>query len=61
MAQIIDAYRKDTGRKVRIPEDWIGHPVLGAPFTKTPRQKAAETKAAHPATVNTPAAGDKKE
>lgn len=38
----IDAYRKDTGEKVRIPEHWIGHPELGKPFRKTPQQKARD-------------------
>ena len=33
---IITAYRKDNGRAVEIPEHWIGHPVLGAPFSPTP-------------------------
>lgn len=41
MAQI-DAYRKDTGEKVRIPEHWIGHPTLGKPFSKTPAQRARD-------------------
>lgn len=59
---LIDAYRKDTGDKVRIPGHWIGHPTLGAPFAKTPRQKAVETKAAAAApTTKAPSAGDKKE
>ena len=43
---IIDAYRTDTGEKVRIPEHWIGHPKLGKPFRKTPLQKASEKAAA---------------
>jgi hypothetical protein len=57
---LINAYRKDTGEKVRIPEHWIGHPKLGAPFRKTPLQRAADKKAAapSPATTDTPAAGD---
>jgi hypothetical protein len=39
----IDAYRKDTGEKVRIPEHFLGHPVLGEPFQKTrPRPTATE-------------------
>lgn len=32
----INAYRKDTGEKVRIPEHWIGHPVHGKSFTTDP-------------------------
>lgn len=31
----ITAYRKDTGEKVRIPEHYVTHPTLGAPFTTT--------------------------
>jgi len=44
----INAYRKDTGEKVRIPEHWIGHPKLGEPFTTTAPRAAtpATTKAA---------------
>lgn len=51
---LIDAYRKDTGDKVRIPEHWLTHRRLGEPFAKTPRQKAADRKTLTP----TPAAGD---
>ena len=32
----IDAYRKDTGEKVQIPEHWVEDPTLGEPFTTTP-------------------------
>ncbi|MBE7701267.1 hypothetical protein H9623_13280 [Oerskovia sp. Sa1BUA8] len=53
---LIDAYRKDTGAKTQIPAHWIGHPVLGKPFSKTPRQKA-EDQAAQ-AAPSTPATGD---
>lgn len=42
MAKIIDAYRKDTGQKVRIPSHWFDHPTLGKPFRKTPIQRARE-------------------
>lgn len=42
---LIDAYRKDTGEKVRVPEHWIDHPTLGKPFRKTPQQKARDTEA----------------
>ena len=37
-----DAYRKDTGEKVRVPEHWFGHRILGAPFAKTPVQKSRD-------------------
>ena len=49
---LIDAYRKDTGEKVRVPEHWFGHRILGAPFAKTPVQRArdaASTKSPAPA------------
>lgn len=52
---LVEAYRKDTGEKVRVPERWLGHPVLGKPFTATPPQ------AAKPSAPSAPAAGDKKE
>lgn len=52
---LIDAYRKDTGQKVRIPAHWIGHPRLGEPFSKTPSQRAREANTNEKA----PAAGDK--
>lgn len=54
---LISAYRRDTGEKVTIPESWIGHPVLGAPFSKTPRQKAADQ--AVKATTKPPRDGEK--
>lgn len=53
---LIAAYRKDNGTKVHIPEHWLDHPVLGKPFSKTPRQKA-EDQAAE-AAPSTPATGD---
>ena len=43
---LISAYRTDTGQKVEIPDSWIGHPVLGKKFRKTPRQRAADQKKA---------------
>lgn len=58
---LIDAYDKRTGRKLpqRVPEHFIGHPVLGEHLSKTPRQKAADTRKAAPAaTPKAPAAGD---
>lgn len=39
-------YSKTTGRKHRIPKHWVDHPVLGARFEKTPRQRDAEAKSA---------------
>lgn len=32
---LVTAYRKRDGKKVRIPEHWLGHKVLGKPFRKT--------------------------
>lgn len=32
----IPVYRKDTGKRVDVPEHWVGHKVLGQPFRKTP-------------------------
>ena len=59
----VAAYSKKTGLQQIVPEHWLGHEVLGAPFTRTPRQKAAD-KAKAPAKVDTPktpASGDKEE
>lgn len=36
MDDLTFAYRRDTGDAVRIPADWLEHPVLGLPFTATP-------------------------
>ncbi len=58
----VDAYSKRTGKKVRIPAHFLGHPVLGKPFNKTPRQKAADTEAEQSAArTKAPASGDEKE
>ena len=38
----IDAYRSDTGESVRIPEGWLGHPVLGDGFQKTKPNTSAK-------------------
>jgi hypothetical protein len=52
----VNAYRKDTGEKVRIPAHWIGHKTLGRAFNKTPRQRASDTEQADekPAKSSTP-------
>lgn len=41
---LVMAYRKDTGEKVRVPEHWLAHPVLGGSFSRTKpgRAKAVE-------------------
>lgn len=47
-------YSKSTGRKHRVPEHWLGHPVLGANIRKTPlAEKQSRTK------TDTPVDGDK--
>lgn len=60
---LIDAYRRDNGRKVRVPEHWFDHPTLGRPFSKTPSQRARDQKKprATAARTNTPAHGDREE
>lgn len=61
---IIDAYRKDNGKKVRIPAHYLEHPVLGKPFAKTPSQRARDqrprpaTSAPLPAAQTAPVVGD---
>lgn len=57
----VTAYSKTTNQKQRIPEHWLGHKVLGADFSKTPRQKAADkAKASAVAdTPKTPISGEK--
>lgn len=69
MAKFVDVYDKATGRKHRVPEHFLTHPVLSKPFRKTPKTRAAETTSATPETDvitaaasdtnETPAAGDK--
>lgn len=48
MAKFIYVYDKTTGKKQQhqVPEWWLDHPVLGANLSRTPRQKAADTKKA---------------
>jgi hypothetical protein len=31
---LVNAYRKDTGEQVLVPEHWFAHPFLGDPFTR---------------------------
>lgn len=51
MSDFVWAYDR-LGRKKRIPAHWLTHPRLKAGWTKTPSQKAAETK------KNAPVRGD---
>lgn len=58
------AYDTRTGEKLahQVPEHWLDHPTLGKNLSRTPRQKAADRKAAIAATITqAPAAGDEKE
>lgn len=41
----VDVYSRTTNAKQVIPASWLDHPILGADFEKTPRQKASEKKA----------------
>ena len=63
MTKFVNAVVKATKQKQVIPAAWLDHPVLGKPFEKPPRHKAAGKKMASPAdtTHNTPASPDKKE
>lgn len=37
-------FRRDTGEPVRVPEHWLEHPVLGAPFVQNkPAKKAGKS------------------
>ncbi len=71
----INVYAKSTGEKHRIPEHWLDVPSLSKQFTKTPRQRKADERAAAKrsdpvattpeaaivADDETPATGDQKE
>lgn len=75
MDGFVDVYVRATGAKQRVPAAWLTHPVLGRPFSRTPRQRAADkpatkatpagapatTKATKATTEKAPAAGDQKE
>lgn len=75
MSKFIDVYAKGTGLKHRVPEHFMEVPSIARNFTKTPRQRKADERAAarrsEPVATNpeaaivaeteTPDAGDKKE
>ncbi|TSD68132.1 hypothetical protein [Aeromicrobium piscarium] len=75
MSQFIDVYAKSTGEKHRVPAHFMDVPSIAKQFTKTPRQRKADERAAarqsEPVASNqeaaqvaedqTPDAGDKKE
>lgn len=54
----IKVYRKDTGDIVHVPAHWMDHPVLSAPFRKTPRQRAREAGQEAAAQTSTPRTGE---
>lgn len=58
----IEVYAKSTGRKMRVPEHWLEHPVLGQDIRKTPlsekQQREADARLAKADTTDAPAAGD---
>lgn len=37
--EFVDAYAISTGRKQRIPRDWLDDPIQGPKFAKTPSQR----------------------
>ncbi|UIU47065.1 hypothetical protein [Microcystis phage MinS1] len=73
-SEFVDVYAKSTGKKHRVPAHYLDDPVLMKPFRKTPKLRAAETRALGSATpvadvinptpdsttptTETPAAGD---
>jgi hypothetical protein len=46
------------GEKQTVPAEWLEHPVLGKPFSKTPRQRADEKTRGTTSSDKTPANGD---
>ena len=45
MGEFVSVYSRGTGRKQRVPRSWLGRP-WAAGFVLTPRQRAADKKAA---------------
>ena len=37
-------FRRDTGEPVRVPEHWLEHRILGAPFVKTAPKRGTKNK-----------------
>lgn len=69
-SRFVTAVAKSTGKKQRIPRDWLDHPVLGRDFRlpasatrpdPTPQSSAPRTPATTPVADKTPATGDEKE
>jgi len=42
MSKFVEVVASATGQKQRIPEHWVNHPVLGAPFKSKPSARAAK-------------------
>ena len=53
MGEFIDVYARATGKKHRVPAHFMDQPRLAAPFRKTPKQNAADTRALGSATPTT--------
>lgn len=49
----VNVYSKATGKKHRVPAHFMDNPALAAPFRKTPKQNAADTRALGSATPGT--------
>ena len=43
MSKFVEVVASATGRKQRVPEHWIDHPVLGAPFKPKPSARATRS------------------
>lgn len=48
MDGFVEVYSKTTGKKHIVPEQWLGHPVLGKNFAETPSARAGKPTAAAP-------------
>lgn len=53
MGEFVDVYSKATGKKHRVPAHFMDNPRLAAPFRKTPKASAAETRELGTATPTT--------
>ncbi|WGX98725.1 hypothetical protein [Nocardioides sp. L-11A] len=59
MDGFVEVYAKSTGRKQRVPEHWLDHPVLSRDFEKTPSARAAEQAPAPKPPAGIPPTGSK--
>lgn len=46
--RLVQAWRRDTGVMVMVPEHWLGHPELGKDFRKTQPPKDASVQVEEP-------------